>query len=153
MKRVLLALALVALLFNAVPVAAVSVQPYTAAETCLTLYDNFDGSGNRDTWCGTVSVVRDSDLHNNYVSRCRDSSFPNGYHNDWNDCASATRVSMLPVNYKVVYYDSINYGNPTLACYDDPNVDSGIMRLDNVGPFFGNLNDRVTSFRILGGHC
>lgn len=153
MKRVLLALAMVALLLSAVPVAAVSVQPYSAAETCVTLYDDYDGGNNHITWCGPVSAVHDNDLRDNVVSRCRTTAWP-GYNNHWSDCASATRVTWLPVNYRVVYYDNINYTG-VLACYDDPNVDSGVMRLDSNTGFliFGNSNDRLSSFRILGGHC
>lgn len=147
MRALLAVLATLGLLVGTAPAASAGLS---AAEVCVTIYENVNGWNGGDAWtkCGTIpGTLGDSNLtgdtsglHNGCESQA---SYP--FTNpDWNDCASSIRYSNLPANYRVNFYINSNYGISN-HCWDA----NGTLNAN----FSGAENDRTSSWRVEGGNC
>lgn len=143
MRRRVLAGASAAVLAIAAAAAYVSVQPL-AIDMCVTNYENGAQSGDRLTICNTPSNLKVPNLGNyttGLVNGCQRSV---NVSSTWSDCISSARVSALPANYRVRWYQDVSYGT-VLACRST----DGTSNVDLTGV----PNDLISSFRVEGGNC
>jgi hypothetical protein len=129
---------------TAVGIVAVGPLSTEAIDMCVTNWENGSQSGDSMTVCATPANLHVSNLGThteNLVNGCQRSV---NVSSTWSDCISSARVSALPPNYRVRWYQDTNYG-AVLACRST----DGTTNVDLTGP----ANDLISSFRVEGGNC
>jgi hypothetical protein len=112
--------------------------------TCVALYEDINGGGDR--WAECSTLIGDTNLTGNSTNLrngCNGANWPLT-NPDWNDCVSSFGVSNLPAGFKVIFYVHANYDFRN-KCVDQNG--SYITNMDNV------QDDRSTSYRIYTGDC
>lgn len=122
---------------------ATGIGPF-AVEMCVTNFENGGQSGDQMTVCATPANLKVPNLgtHTEGLhSGCQRSVNTSP---TWSDCISSARVSALPPNYRVRWYQDTSYG-AVLACRST----DGTTNVDLTGV----PNDLISSFRVEGGNC